>query len=270
MVKIKPFRAIRPSSYNVDHVASPFYDVLSLEEAREIAYSNPKSFLHVERAEVSLAEQFVDDREKIFKQAKENLLTFIENKWLIQDHKEAYYLYRLHRENEYQYGLVATIAVDEYEKGNIAYEEPPEFERKFDVTGYLESSGAHTSPVILSSPRNEKLDQLLANFRATKFPVYMFESEDEEDDSNHCVWMIKEESLVKEITRIFQEEIGGLSIISGRHLFESAKEVAERRKEANLNANPNAEYNFFLGIIHANTDELVTWPLSGLFIHAFE
>jgi hypothetical protein len=54
MAVIHPFKGLRPRPDLVEKVASPPYDVLSSEEARELAGDNPYSFLHVVKAEIDL------------------------------------------------------------------------------------------------------------------------------------------------------------------------------------------------------------------------
>ncbi|NIV71505.1 DUF1015 family protein, partial [Candidatus Saccharibacteria bacterium] len=52
MAIVKPFRALRPTKEFAENVASPPYDVLSSDEAREMAKHNPISFLHVNKPEI--------------------------------------------------------------------------------------------------------------------------------------------------------------------------------------------------------------------------
>ena len=72
MSDIRPFPGLRPRIDLAAKVASPPYDVLNSEEAREMAAKNPLSFLHVVKARrseltfiefellVSLIEQLCD------------------------------------------------------------------------------------------------------------------------------------------------------------------------------------------------------------------
>ena len=54
MPVIIPFKAYRPQPELVSKVASPPYDVLNAEEARQSVKDNPYSFLHVSKAEIDL------------------------------------------------------------------------------------------------------------------------------------------------------------------------------------------------------------------------
>ena len=54
MAAIRPFRALRPARDAAAAVSSVPYDVVSTDEARELAAGNPLSFLHVTRSEIDL------------------------------------------------------------------------------------------------------------------------------------------------------------------------------------------------------------------------
>ena len=54
MASIHPFRALRPAPAAAPAVSSVPYDVVSTDEARQLATGNPLSFLHVTRSEIDL------------------------------------------------------------------------------------------------------------------------------------------------------------------------------------------------------------------------
>ena len=70
MAVIKPFKAVRPASEYVKMVAELPYDVMSREEAKEIAKGNKYSFLHIDRAEIDLDDQINEHDEKVYEKAK--------------------------------------------------------------------------------------------------------------------------------------------------------------------------------------------------------
>jgi uncharacterized protein (DUF1015 family) len=55
MAIVRPFRGLRPRPDLAEKVASPPYDVLDSDEAREMVRDNPLSFLRVVKPEVDLA-----------------------------------------------------------------------------------------------------------------------------------------------------------------------------------------------------------------------
>ncbi len=54
MAVLIPFRALRPRKAVAEAVAALPYDVMNVEEAREMVRGNPLSFLHVEKSEVDV------------------------------------------------------------------------------------------------------------------------------------------------------------------------------------------------------------------------
>jgi uncharacterized protein (DUF1015 family) len=56
MTLIRPFKGLRPSSGKAAEVAAPPYDVMSYQEAVDLAKDKPNSFLHISRPEIDLPE----------------------------------------------------------------------------------------------------------------------------------------------------------------------------------------------------------------------
>ena len=54
MATVKSFRAYRPAAGYADKIAALPYDVMNSDEARKMAFGNPYSFLHVDKAEIDL------------------------------------------------------------------------------------------------------------------------------------------------------------------------------------------------------------------------
>ena len=74
MAVIRPFRALRPAPERAAAVSSVPYDVVSADEARQLAAGNPLSFLHVTRSEIDLpagTDPYADERLRA--RAKANL-----------------------------------------------------------------------------------------------------------------------------------------------------------------------------------------------------
>ncbi|MEC4671158.1 MAG: DUF1015 family protein, partial [Nitrospirota bacterium] len=73
MATIAPFRAVRPRPEFAARVAAPAYDVVSLEEAREMAKGNPHSFLRVSRAELELSSGIDPYSSAVYERGADNL-----------------------------------------------------------------------------------------------------------------------------------------------------------------------------------------------------
>jgi len=75
MASIHPFRALRPTPENAAAVSSVPYDVVSTEEARELADGNPLSFLHVSRSEIDLPPHIDPYSSGVYARARRNFDT---------------------------------------------------------------------------------------------------------------------------------------------------------------------------------------------------
>src|SRR5689334_11561369 len=94
MASLKPFPALRPQSALADKICELPYDVMSSEEARELARGNPLSFLHVSKPEIDLPPDTNPYSDQVYAMARTNFLKLIEQKALVQDSQPAFYLYR--------------------------------------------------------------------------------------------------------------------------------------------------------------------------------
>ena len=72
MLRLNPFRALRPLPNLAPSVACVPYDVLSTTEARALAKGNPHSFLHVIRPEIDLPEHTNPYDEIVYEKARQN------------------------------------------------------------------------------------------------------------------------------------------------------------------------------------------------------
>ena len=107
MAVIKPFRGLRPVKELAAKVASPPYDVLNSEEAREMAKGNPISFLHINKPEIDLPPDTDLYDEKVYAKGSENLQKMINDKVFVQDEKPCFYLYKQIMGEHQQIGIVA-------------------------------------------------------------------------------------------------------------------------------------------------------------------
>src|SRR5699024_6736044 len=115
MASVFPFRAWHPHPKDIKKVASPPYDVINTEEARQLAEGNPESFLHIIRPEIDLPEDTSFNHPDVYKKGAANLQRFIEEQILIQDDGPDAYLYQLKLNNHSQTGLFCCVSVDEYD-----------------------------------------------------------------------------------------------------------------------------------------------------------
>src|SRR6266513_2987525 len=94
MATLKPFAALRPRPDLAEKICELPYDVMSSEEAREIAAGNPLSFLCVSKPEIDMPPGTDLCAPEVYAKGKENFQRLIADGSLRQDEKPSFYVYR--------------------------------------------------------------------------------------------------------------------------------------------------------------------------------
>jgi uncharacterized protein (DUF1015 family) len=236
MMNITPFKALRPEAQLAKQVASRPYDVLNSKEAKTEAQGNPASFLHITKSEIDLPEDTDVHAQLVYDKAKENLDAFISRDILFRENKACYYIYQLIMNGRSQTGLVCGSAVADYEKGLIKKHEFTRPEKELDRINHIKTTGAQTGNVFLAYKNVAAVDTLIRNWKKDHNPVYDFTAD---DGIQHTVWIINGDDAIKEITRLFKEDVPCTYIADGHHRAASAAKV---KAALGTDAGPGANY----------------------------
>src|SRR4051812_2439351 len=225
---IKPFKALRPQAQYAKQVASRPYDVLSSAEARIEAQGNPSSFLHITKSEIDLPDSVDVHDDEVYKKAKENLRAFIKRDILFRENKDCYYIYKLmmpnpqKNGNSSQTGLVCISSIDDYEEDVIKKHEFTRPEKELDRINHIKITGAQTGNVFLAYRNEEELDKIIGNWQKSHDSVYDFIAD---DGVAHRIWIINNDDVIGQITKIFARKIPATYIADGHHRAASAAKV---------------------------------------------
>lgn len=244
MAIVKPFKAFRPKKEIAHLVASLPYDVLSSEEARELAKNNPLSFLHVTKPEIDLDPSVDIYSNTVYQKAKENLEKFISDGTFFQDEKPCYYIYAQTLWGRTQYGIVGGASVEDYYNKVIKEHELTRPDKEDDRLNHIRITGFHAEPVFFAFPDNKKLQQIINN-TIIKEPEYYFTAE---DGITHSLWVVDEDKTIKEIENTFKNEIPFVYVADGHHRTAAAARYAKERKESNPSHTGEEEYNYFVAV----------------------
>jgi len=244
MPVIKPFKALRPEPELVTKVASPPYDVLNSEEARQLVKDNPYSFLHVNKAEIDLDSSVDHYDQRVYEKASENLNILIKERVHLQDEQEKIYIYRQIMKGRAQTGLVACVSIDDYLKRKIKKHENTREDKEKDRINHIDFTGANTGPVFL-------IYKVVNRWTKEENPVYDFTSE---DGITHTCWVIDDEQVIKRLIEAFAE-VDYLYIADGHHRAAAATKVGLKRRGQFKDYTGKEEYNYFLSVLFPH-DEL--------------
>jgi uncharacterized protein (DUF1015 family) len=244
MIHVKPFRGVRPIPEKVSEVASPPYDVLNSEEAREKAKDRPLSFLHVVKPEIDLNPSIDLYDPRVYAKGAENLKSLIKQKILIQDEKPCFYIYKLRMGDHTQVGLVAVASVEDYIQNRIKKHENTRPDKEQDRVNHIDSLNAQTGPVFLTYRAKKEIDDLIKK-GMEKDPVYDFIGD---YNVQHTFYVVDDDSIIHRIGEEFSR-VESLYVADGHHRSAAATRVREMRIKQNPQHTGDEEYNFFLSVI---------------------
>lgn len=237
MVTIKPFAALRPKPEFAARICELPYDVMSSDEARQIANGNPLSFLHVSKPEIDLPAATDPYAPEVYKKGKENFQRLIREGALQQDSSPAFYLYREVMGGHSQTGLVAAASCDDYLKGIIKKHELTRPDKEDDRVRHIEALDAQTGPVFLVCRFSPALNALFAS-RTAAAPEIDFTAK---DGVRHTAWVLGAPADLELIQAEFAR-LPALYIADGHHRSAAAARVYQARKGA-------GQSGFFLSVI---------------------
>jgi len=247
MITIKPLRGLRPSPDRTAQVAAPPYDVISSEEAREMARGNPVSFLHINKPEIDLPPDTDHYSELVYEKGRENLQRFITEKILVQDAEESIYIYRLTWRGHSQTGYFCLASVEDYDAGLIKKHELTRPDKEADRTRLTDVQSAQIGPVFLMYRSIAELDALLTQASSVP-PLVIFTA----SEVRHELWRIHDSKTIRAMQAGFAR-LDALYVADGHHRSASASNVCKLRRQRNPHFTGDEPSNYFLAVIFPHT-----------------
>jgi uncharacterized protein (DUF1015 family) len=227
MAIVKPFAALRPKPELADRICELPYDVMSSEEARQMASGNSLSFLHVSKPEIDLPPATDLYSAEVYAKGKENFQKLIAQGALVQDTQPCFYLYRQVMGKHSQIGLVAAASCEDYLKNIIKKHEFTRPDKEDDRVRHIETLNSQTGPVFLTYRAVPALDEFVTKKTAEK-PTIDFTGK---DGVRHSSWIVSDAAGIKLIEETFAK-IPFLYIADGHHRSAAAARVYQTRKGA--------------------------------------
>lgn len=243
MVRVRPFKAIRPNKKYVDMVAALPYDTMDTKEARNMVKENPYSYLRIDRAEVDLDKRINLDDKRIYEKARENLDNFLNENIFIEDGEPRLYIYREIMGEIVQLGIVGAVSVDESLNGTIKKHEHTKPDKVVDRTKHIEYCQAHTGTILLTYENDREIDDFI-NVKILEQAEYDFVSE---DGVRHTIWAL-DDTQSKQVEKLFTR-VENLYVADGHHRTAAAENYAMKMRKENPNYNEEDEFNYYIAMI---------------------
>ena len=244
-MRIRAFTPLRPPADKAHLVASLPYDVVTTDEARELAAGNPLSMLHVVRAEIDLPPGTDVHSDAVYAKAVENFKRLQAEGALERETEPSVYIYQQRMGDHVQRGIVALCHADDYNAGLIKKHEKTRPDKENDRTRLTSDLSANAGPVFMTYRDSAEVTALV-NFSVKSPPLYDFTAP---DGIQHTAWMVPPEAM----TRAFAA-VPAFYVADGHHRSASAARVAAERASANPNHTGDEDYNWFLCVMFPGSE----------------
>lgn len=261
MAVIKPFKALRPDPFVAHLVASVPYDVVSREEAADLAKDFPINFLRVTRSEIELDKSVNPYDEKVYIKANEILERIKNTAPLLQEKDTYFYIYKLVWKNQSQVGIAATFSVEDYNNDFIKKHEKTRRVKEDDRTNHIIATQAQTGPVFLTYHGVEEVNNIINKTMSTN-PIYDFTTK---DGVTHTVWIMPAD--FNDIIEYEISKVKNLYIADGHHRAASACRAQKEMMLKNSNHKGDEEYNYFLAVLFP-AEQLKILPYNRVILNA--
>jgi len=244
MSNVRPFRGVRPRTDIAHLVAAPPYDVLTSEEARELAAGNPYSFLHVGKPEIDLPPGTDLYADAVYAKGKENFERFLREGTIVRDETRTFTVYKQVWGDHVQIGIVGAASCQDYLDDVIKKHELTRIDKENDRMRHIETLGAQTGPVFLTYRRSDAMDALVDEgmAKAPEVDITTY------DGVRHILFVVDDPGLVGRIQAAFAG-LANLYVADGHHRSAAATRIKVKRDRERPGRTGEEEDNFFLAVI---------------------
>ena len=242
MVKIKPFRGIRPPQEFAAEVASRPYDVLNSVEAKQEA--TERSLLHIIKPEIDFDPIADEHSDEVYQKAMENFRLWKERGWLMQDEQEHYYIYAQTMNGRTQYGIAMCCHFEDYLSGAIKKHELTRPDKEEDRMIHVRNQKANIEPVFFTYPDDAEINAIVESVVKENKADYDFTAA---DGFGHHFWVVRDAETNKRITELFAN-IPALYVADGHHRTAAAARVGQECMAKNPAHKGDEEYCYFLAV----------------------
>lgn len=240
-MRLRALQGLRPTPETAPAVAAVPYDVVDTEEARALAEGNPRSLLHVTRAEIDFPPGTDPHSEAVYRRAAENLHRLEREGALVRENGPCLYLYRLTMGSHQQTGLAGLFHIDDYGADVIRKHEKTRRDKEDDRTRTAHELNAHVEPVFLAYRDDPAIDRLVQWAQAAA-PLFDLVAP---DGVRHTLWRV---AGADTFVRAFGK-VPVAYVADGHHRSASAARVGHERRAANPRHTGEEPYNWFPAVI---------------------
>ena len=146
---------------------------------------------------------------------------------------EALYIYQI--KGEYTHtGIVVYNDIDDYFEGKILGHELTLTEKEQTIIEVIAHRNAMIKPILLTYPTLEDLDSILENYISINKPI--LEIKFDLKNETHAIWVVKNQEVLQQISKIFEELIPKAYIADGHHRASIlAQQIKDKEESGEIN-----------------------------------
>ncbi len=222
MVKVRPFKAIRPARDKASLVASRSYLTYSETTIKEKLDHNPYTFLHIINPDYNTNRKATGIAK--FKLVKERFKQFIREDILKRDEMDSFYIYQKQDHLNIFTGIIGASSVEDYLNNKIRKHEQTLTKRENMFCEYLETTGFNADPVLLAHEPNEEIKKILNKYTRNR-SEYEFTTTNK---SLHKLWIVNDLDDIETIINTL-DKIERVYIADGHHRCASSALLSKHK-----------------------------------------
>ncbi|MCO5229910.1 MAG: DUF1015 family protein [Chitinophagales bacterium] len=245
MVKIRPFKGLRPQLELTSRIASKPYDVLNSEEARVEVQKEPLSFLQISKPEVNFDSSISPYADEVYEKGNEIFKKFIQEGYLVRDEEPSMYVYSQVMNGRRQTGLVAGSSIDDYFINVIKKHELTLTAKENDRIRHMKTKMAQPGMVFLTYRNVDEISNMI-NEVIAESPLVDFV-----DELNviHQLWKISDSEVLQKLQDLFATRVEASYIADGHHRSAASAKVGAAIREAKGDYSGEEPFNYFLSCL---------------------
>jgi uncharacterized protein (DUF1015 family) len=254
MANVRPFKAVRPVRDKVHLVASRSYVSYPPAQLKAKLDENPFTFIHIINPDHGLPHPAPNGSVELFRRIGHRFNEFYDEGIFMRETKPSMYLYKQERLNSTSLGIIAAIAVEDYDSGCIKIHEQTLERREKLFAQYLDTTSFNAEPVLLCHNNDDELERLTRLIMVEQ-PEYDYSTTDR---VRHQLWPVSDTEILAQLEKVY-DGMDSLYIADGHHRSASSSLLAKTRNEGKVK-DPNQAHNYFMAYLI---------PSSSLNIHGF-
>ena len=248
MIKIKPFKGVRPENGIAPNFVTRSFDIYSKEEF-ELKQNSDANFLQmiapVQDDRLSVKKRFEQVRHIYNKYKSQNILR--------KDLNQTLYIYKQEHDYHSFTGILTGVSADNYFNGDIKIHESTLKKREKNFTKFLNAVQFQAEPVLLTYEKNNKLQQLIS-IKTERTPQMLFTTKS--DGARHSLWMVKDRLILHQFIETFKK-IDKLYVADGHHRIASSAANVQFQRDLQKEWGGNELFNFILSYLIPNNELII-------------